>query len=157
MNRFVLDTNIVLAYFLNKEKIVNEIESIFPLFTDENITAVSIVTIGELYSLAFQRKWGQAKIVKLTELIRELVIVDINADDIIETYATIDAYSQGKLENKPLPNKMTSRNMGKNDLWIAATSSVTNSALITTDADFNHLHKSYLNLLYIDLSKFNNI
>jgi len=153
MNKFILDTNIILAYFLNNEKVINEIETIFPLFTDENITAVSIVTVGEMYSLALQRQWGENKILKLSELINELVIVDINADDIIESYANIDAYSQGKLQSKPLLKGMTSRNMGKNGLWIAATASVTNSTLITTDADFNHLKSVFLNLLYIDLTK----
>ena len=157
MNRFILDTNIVLAYFQNKENIVDEIESIFPLFTDENITAISIVTVGELYSLALQRQWGRAKIDKLTELIKELVIVDINADDIIERCAIIDAYSQGKMKKKPLANGMSSRNMGKNDLWIATTASITKSTLITTDFDFNHLKKIYLSLFYIDLSKFDKI
>lgn len=153
MNRFILDTNIVLAYFQNKENIVNEIESIFPLFTDENITAISIVTIGELYSLSLQRHWGQPKIDKLTELIRELVVIDINADDLIERYAVIDAYSQGKLFDKPLPTGLTSRNMGKNDLWIAATASVTKATLITTDNDFVHLKDMYLALLHIDLTE----
>ncbi len=153
MNRFILDTNIVLAYFQNNEAIINEIESIFPLFTDENITAISIVTVGELYSLALQRQWGKIKIEKLTELIRELVVVDINADDIIDRYAIIDAFSQGKLQQEQLPHGMSARNMGKNDLWIAATASITKSTLITTDNDFSHLKKKYLSLLYIDLSK----
>jgi predicted nucleic acid-binding protein len=40
--------------------------------------------------------------------------------------------------------------MGKNDLWIAATASVTNSALITTDKDFEHLDGVYLDYVYVD-------
>lgn len=44
---------------------------------------------------------------------------------------------------------MTSRNMGKNDLWIAATASVTNATLITTDKDFYHLNNTYLKLTII--------
>lgn len=35
---------------------------------------------------------------------------------------------------------MSSRNMGKNDLWVAATTLVTNATLITTDGDFDHLN-----------------
>jgi len=151
MNRFILDTNIVLAYLLNNEKVVGEIESIFPLFTDENITSISIVTVGELYSLGMQRQWGKYKIEQLAELIRELVIVDINADDIIQKYSVIDAYSQGRYHQ--IPSSITSRNMGKNDLWIAATASATQSTLITTDADFNHLKDIFLKLIFIDLSK----
>lgn len=66
-------------------------------------------------------------------------------------YGQIDAYSQGKLENQPL--KKSSRNMGKNDLWIAAIASLTNSTLITTDRDFSHLDKSFLDLALIRLVK----
>ena len=39
--------------------------------------------------------------------------------------------------------------MGKNDLWIAATVSVTNATLVTTDKDFNHLDKTYLKLVTV--------
>lgn len=45
---------------------------------------------------------------------------------------------------------MTARNMGKNDLWIAATASVTHATLLTTDQDFRHLHKKYLQVAEID-------
>jgi tRNA(fMet)-specific endonuclease VapC len=36
--------------------------------------------------------------------------------------------------------------MGKNDLWIAATASLLNLKLITTDADFDHLDSSFISL-----------
>ncbi|MDB5243595.1 MAG: hypothetical protein JWP57_4220 [Spirosoma sp.] len=36
-------------------------------------------------------------------------------------YAQIDANSQGKLKLQSLQPGMSARNMGKNDLWIAAT------------------------------------
>jgi len=39
--------------------------------------------------------------------------------------------------------------MGKNDLLIAATASVLNATLLTTDQDFNHLHNEFLNLEFI--------
>jgi len=41
--------------------------------------------------------------------------------------------------------------MGKNDLWIAATASVLNASLITTDKDFVHLDKEFLKLLHIEM------
>jgi predicted nucleic acid-binding protein len=40
--------------------------------------------------------------------------------------------------------------MGKNDLWIAATSSVLNATLLTTDGDFDHLNGAYLTVIKID-------
>jgi len=78
-----------------------------------------------------------------------LIVIDINSEDVIETYADIDAYSQGKLKENPLP--MSSRNMGKNDLWIAASSKVTNSTLLTTDKDFQHLHGKYFRVVIVEL------
>ena len=78
-----------------------------------------------------------------------MVTVGINSQDIIKKYAEIDAFSQGKLINNPLG--MSARNMGKNDLWIAATASVANATLLTTDKDFEHLNNRYLNLETIKL------
>jgi tRNA(fMet)-specific endonuclease VapC len=40
--------------------------------------------------------------------------------------------------------------MGKNDLWIAATASLLQLQLITTDADFQHLDGSFLHVRQID-------
>lgn len=45
---------------------------------------------------------------------------------------------------------MSSRNMGKNDLWIAAAASVLNAKLLTTDKDFDHLNEEFLEVIYID-------
>ena len=53
--------------------------------------------------------------------------------------AQLDAYSQGKLSMRPLPAGMSARNMGKNDLWIAATALYFDVELHTTDKDFDHL------------------
>jgi predicted nucleic acid-binding protein len=86
----------------------------------------------------------------LERLLSNLPIIDINIKEIIERYAEIDAYSQGKIGNIEFP----ARNMGKNDLWIAATSSFYDLVLVTTDNDFQHLDKNYLSLKNIDISKY---
>lgn len=72
--------------------------------------------------------------------------------EIISKYGEIDAYSQGKLKRKKSP--FTSRNMGKNDLWIAATSSVYDLILITTDNDFDHLDKEYIKLEKVNVDHY---
>lgn len=72
-------------------------------------------------------------------------------ETIIERYAEIDAYSQGKLKGEKVD--FSSRNMGKNDLWIAATASIFDLELITTDRDFEHLNPRFLKLTRIDLSE----
>lgn len=77
------------------------------------------------------------------------MIVDINTKEIIDRYAEIDAFSQGKLANGK--SNFSSRNMGKNDLWIAATVSILKVPLLTTDKDFEHLTNEYISLDRISL------
>lgn len=76
--------------------------------------------------------------------------IDINHQQILKRYAEIDAFSQGKHASRKLPGGMSSRNMGKNDLWIAAAASVLNAKLLTTDKDFDHLNEEFLEVIYID-------
>jgi predicted nucleic acid-binding protein len=79
------------------------------------------------------------------------VVLDINIKEVIEKYAEIDAFSQGRLKEKH--SDFSARNMGKNDIWIAATASIFNLELVTTDKDFGHLDKEYLDLKLIDLKE----
>jgi len=88
----------------------------------------------------------------LKDLLSKFNIIDINIQHIIDRYGEIDAFSQGKLLYKI--GNFSARNMGKNDLWIAATASVYNLTLLTTDNDFNHLADTYLTLENIALSKY---
>jgi predicted nucleic acid-binding protein len=109
---------------------------------------MSVVSRGELISLGYKRKWGNEKKAKLGELLRKIPQVDINTDSIMQMYGEIDAFSQGCHPTKIL--SMTARNMGKNDLWIAATVATTNTTLITTDSDFDHLDKVFFSVIKID-------
>ncbi|MDZ7846350.1 MAG: hypothetical protein U5L96_06090 [Owenweeksia sp.] len=65
---------------------------------------ISVVTKAELIALGFKRGWGKAKMNKLHQILEKLIILGINETDnlLIDTYARIDAYSQGKLEGKPM-------------------------------------------------------
>jgi len=148
--RYILDTNIILIYLRDKntKKLIQENYS---PFSETNIPIVSVVSIGEIESIALRNHWGKTKLLNIDKFFNKCVIADINSKDVIKMYGLIDAYSQGKLKNKPLNN--SSRNMGKNDIWIAATAAVTNSTLITTDQDFSHLDNSFLNLELIKLVK----
>ncbi|MBK9016619.1 MAG: PIN domain-containing protein [Saprospiraceae bacterium] len=49
---------------------------------------------------------------------------------------------------------MSARNMGKNDLWIAATAHATQATLLTTDMDFNHLDGVFFDLERIDIQQY---
>jgi predicted nucleic acid-binding protein len=141
--RYILDTTILIIYIRDKE-LRNQIEEKYNLFSSPNIPIVSVVSAGELYSMAKQNKWGKQKISAIETLLKEVVIIDLHFAPLIELYAQIDAYSQGKLENMPLND--SARNMGKNDLWIAATSAMTKAKLLTTDDDFDHLDKVFIDV-----------
>ena len=80
----------------------------------------------------------------------QFVVADINVRSIIRRYAEVEAFSQNKLPSNPLG--FTARNMTKNDLWIAATTSILGLTLLTTDQDFRHLDKTYIELKEVDLS-----
>jgi tRNA(fMet)-specific endonuclease VapC len=144
---YVLDTNIVLLY-LKDDKTKYFIEENYGLFQQGNNPIISIVTIAEIRSLALKNNWGERRIKIVEEFMNELVVIDIKFNDLINAYAQIDAFSQGKLEKKPL--KISSRNMGKNDIWIAATTYLTNSKLITTDRDFEHLDSAFFEVIIIE-------
>lgn len=146
MNRYLLDTNITLAY-LRGHALYQQIEKEHQLAGPDAAVLISVVTKAELLSIGVQNQWGEKKMTALTGLLNKLIILDINEADraLMEAYSLIDAFSQGKLADGTLGQ--SSRNMGKNDLWIAATAYVTHSTLITTDADFDHLHGQFINLI----------
>jgi len=101
-------------------------------------TLVSVVVAAELRSFALKADWGYQKVRAINLLVERFPPIEIT-DKLIDSYALIDAYSQGKLKGQPLPPGMSARNMGKNDLWIAATALYFDVELHTTDRDFDHL------------------
>lgn len=149
---YLLDTNILVIYS-RESKVADGIERDHHIFDGGNDVAVSIVTLGELNSLAKQFRYGEKRKNRIGEILSQLYEIDINLREIIDRYGEIDAYSQGRLEGKPLGK--SSRNMGKNDIWIAATASVFDMTLVTVDKDFDHLDGVYLKLKYIDWEKYN--
>jgi tRNA(fMet)-specific endonuclease VapC len=61
----------------------------------------------------------------------------------VDTYVEIDSYSQkvnSDFKSYPFARP---RNMGKNDLWIASLAALLGLELVTTDADFDHLHNVF--------------
>lgn len=146
MNRYLLDTNILLAY-LRGHALYRQIENDHQLAGPEAVILISVTTKAELLSIGVQNNWGEKKMNLLGALLNKLIIVDINEADrsLMEAYANIDAFSQDRLAGRPLGD--SARNMGKNDLWIAATAHVTNASLITTDGDFDHLNGQFIHLI----------
>jgi predicted nucleic acid-binding protein len=128
MRYFVLDTNIVLHY-VRQSELYKFVANKFRLLEPDVQLIISIVTVAEMEVLAQRRNWGEGKRNLLNRFFQdEVFIVDINlgSPDLMDAYVEIDLFS-------------AAQNMGKNDLWIAATSKVTNATLVTTDNDFDHL------------------
>lgn len=143
---FLLDTNVLLHFLRGKRAFFQQN---FLIDDPANSIVVSAVSIGEIRSIARRNKWGKKRLDELTYLVKKLIVIDVNLDPILHGYADIDAYSQGKLEAYPL--SLSARNMGKNDLWIAATASVLEAQLLTTDRDFDHLEPLFLQIPKINL------
>jgi len=149
---YILDTNIPILVVKN-----SKFAAFFENTYSKDIAAtfsISFVSLGELDSIIQQNQWGAKRIKQLNHILNKLIVIPLDNKDFIRNYGTIDAYSQGKLKNKPLPVGMSSRNMGKNDLWIAATALSIQATLITTDKDFDHLHQVFVQVHYVDVKNF---
>ena len=148
MTRYLLDTNLLLLQ-LRQDSRWFTVQNRFNLNRFTNV--ISVVSLGELRSLAIRNQWGERRMSDLYSIEQRLLATDIHAESVIQRYGEIDAYSQGKLLDNPLPH--SARNMSKNDLWIAATASTYDLTLLTTDKDFTHLSSVFLNLVTLDMQE----
>ena len=90
----------------------------------------------------YPEQLGSAKMSALERALRELVTVDVAGRNIVNAYRDVERFSAA------VPTGAVQ--MGKNDVWIAATAIVTGQALITTDTDFKHLdgHLLQVHMVY---------
>lgn len=139
----LLDTNI-LVHLVRGKELGARIDVDYQLRARTERPLISVITIGEALALARKWNWGQGKIDRLRKLFNELVIVDINRPSILDKYAEISFH----LETNGLP-------LPQNDIWIAATASVTDSYLLTTDKDFDRLCPAFIKREWIDPNKKN--
>lgn len=150
MNYLVIDTCIVLHILRGKElstKIISEIDKI-----DNASIIISTVTKAELESMKVQNNWGGPRCQALDNFLHAVTYIDINNTDqnLINSYKNIDSFSKCKstdLNGKKLNG--SAKNMGKNDLWIAATALTLNAPLMTADGDFDHLDKTFIDIIKI--------
>jgi predicted nucleic acid-binding protein len=103
---------------------------------------ICVVTHGEIWSMARENAWGDARRLALEVMLSNLVTVDINSDAVFEAYVDVEDTS------RRVPHGAVT--MGKNDLWIAAVAKVTGATLLTCDKDFDHLHPGQIARIYID-------
>ena len=129
----IYDTNLLIHHI--RKNILLPTQLVFP-----------IVIVGELEAFALKADWGYQKIFRLQQILDAFPIVAIDRE-LTRIYGQVDAYSQGKLT----PANFTSRNMGKNDIWIAATALYLDMELYTADKDFNHLQDFGLKLVIVNV------
>ncbi|MEZ4886541.1 MAG: PIN domain-containing protein [Chitinophagales bacterium] len=137
MRKFILDTS-VLIHLVRDSETWEFINNTYRPLDAPNESAVSFATVAELYSLAIQLGWGAKKVKKLEYVLNNFPIYEID-DYLLVPYIEIDTFSQGKHPSLPLRSGLSARNMGKNDIGIAATAFALKAELITTDKDFDHL------------------
>jgi tRNA(fMet)-specific endonuclease VapC len=132
---YLLDTNILLALIRGKD-FGRKIEARFGLNSAKQKPLLSVVSCGEIRVLSELNSWGPAKKSVLEIALADLVIVDIHHPQVLEAYVLLDVASQR--------HSGGARNMGKNDLWIAACAAATSAILLTSDRDFEHLVPHHL-------------
>ena len=110
----------------------------YNLLIAEPIPTISIVTAGELRSLAIQNRWGERKLDQMEFALGYFQELALQSPKLVRAYATIDS-------------TMAARGhfLGKNDLWIAAAAAVTGATLLTTDGDFDPLAPDFLTRLRV--------
>lgn len=135
---YLLDTNVVVELIRGNPR-GKLIDQKFNLLQSLYNFHISVVTIGETLSLARSLGWGKEKTDKLKSILKQLICIDINNDDILNAYATIDHYSL-----------QSGVRMGKNDVWIAATAHASGTILLTSDRDFDHLDGKWIDRIWID-------
>jgi tRNA(fMet)-specific endonuclease VapC len=143
----LFDTNIVLA--VGRAASPNRL--LTALNPEDAVVYVSFATIAETQSIVYQNGWGQRKVNVLENLFAAVRIIAIS-ELLLSAYVGIDAYSQRNHPDYQHYPFDTPRNMGKNDLYIAATASLLNLQLLTTDGDFDHLNHTFLRLQRLDVS-----
>lgn len=148
---YVLDTN-VLVHTLRNSTTFQVIEQNYDPYSVHNAALISTVSIGELYSLAKRNRWGINLLQKLQHLLTHVQPIAVEGIDLMDAYSDIDAFSQGKHPSLRLGR--SALNMGKNDLWIAATAHVLDIPLLTTDNDFDHLQDTYIQIDKVVFPKF---
>lgn len=127
-NPYLLDTNVVLLATRQNSAAAKVIDAQFGLSTTRFRPAISEVSVGELYAFTLSQKWGEKRKALLNEQIERCLVIPIAHPGIYLRWAEMAS----ALRERGTP-------IGQNDLWIAATASITGLTLLTTDRDFSSL------------------
>ncbi|MFQ6083468.1 MAG: type II toxin-antitoxin system VapC family toxin [Candidatus Aminicenantia bacterium] len=118
--RYLLDTNIVIAFLKGEKKIVDHFASAEELY-------LSVVTLGELLYGARNSKNVESNIQKIKQFSSYCVLLPVSGE-VAEHYSKIKINLKNR--GKPIP---------ENDIWIAATSIQNGLVLISRDPHFEFI------------------
>jgi tRNA(fMet)-specific endonuclease VapC len=135
---YLLDTN-MLVHYVRGDKVWHRIQSKYALLVADPQPLISVVSVGELRSLALQFNWQTARRTQMEFILNYFEWINIDREAVLRHYSMIDAYTRKQ-----------GRPMGKNDLWIAATARATGARILTTDRDFDFIHSLFIRRDWID-------
>ena len=151
MSRFLLDTNILLG-FVREAAWAIKARADYGLGDSETMVFTSVICRGEILALAEKLGWGKDKRRRLDDILETIPTLDINQPAILDAYARIYAWTRGRPAVSPdgAEPPQPARPMGQNDMWIAATTHVSNATLLSTDTDFEYLAGIWLAFTLVD-------
>jgi tRNA(fMet)-specific endonuclease VapC len=118
--RYLLDTNVVIAFLIQDESVVDR-----P--TPQDQLYVSSTIIGELYYGAFNSRMVEENCDRVEDFVRDTATIACDAE-------TARIYGQVKMslrkQGRPIPD---------NDIWIAAVAIQHGLTLVSRDEHFNHI------------------
>jgi len=107
---------------------------------------ICAVTIGEIQ--AFAQQWQTERLKLLDHVLAELLVIDINREDVFEAYSHLHKFAR---DGKELSTKgLRGKNMGHNDLWIAAAACAVDATVLTTDFDLLRLPEGTVKVIQVN-------
>lgn len=116
----LLDTNIVIALFVNKTTVKDNLAK-----TDE--VFVSSVVIGELFYGAYKSARAKEKLARISEFAASSIVLGCDPET---------AHYYGEIKNSL---HLKGRPVPENDIWIAAIAMQHRLTLVTRDTHFNEI------------------
>jgi len=124
---YLLDTGIVLVA-TRASNASKFIDRQFGLSTSSFRPAICEVSVGELLAFASANHWGEKRKAMLMEHLKNSLVIPISHPGVHQRWADMQSRLQG-----------AGLTIGQNDIWIAATASVTGLTVLSTDKDFRRL------------------
>jgi tRNA(fMet)-specific endonuclease VapC len=139
LDRLILLDTWVLVHLCRDGTVGRAIRRKYQLRERPTTPVISIVTVGEIYAFARRADWAEKKRAVLSELLANLVVMDIRLEPILQGYAEISTWLHEH-----------GRSMGHNDRWIAATARFLDATILTGDRDFDPLHPEFITRELVD-------